>query len=65
MAEWDVPGYTELKKLGAGGFGLQVPRTGVREVDVVGAVLEESGRRLGDRFQRERTALTNASTKSS
>jgi serine/threonine protein kinase len=21
MAEWDVPGYTELKKLGAGGFG--------------------------------------------
>ncbi|MFI5100731.1 MAG: hypothetical protein ACHQE5_09510 [Actinomycetes bacterium] len=31
--------------LGAGGFGLQVPRTGVREVDVVGAVLEESGRR--------------------
>ena len=21
MAEWDVPGYTELKALGSGGFG--------------------------------------------
>ncbi len=47
--------------LGAGGFGLQVPRTGVREVDVVGAVLEESGRRLGDRFQRERAFSADAS----
>ncbi len=47
--------------LGAGGFALQVPRTGVQEVDVVGAVLEESGRRLGDRFQRERAFSADAS----
>jgi len=47
--------------LGSGGFALQVPRTGVREVDVVGAVLEESGRRLGDRFQRERAFSADAS----
>ena len=47
--------------LGRGGFALQVPRTGVREVDVVGAVLEESGRRLGDRFQRERAFSADAS----
>jgi signal transduction histidine kinase len=47
--------------LGAGGFGLQVPRTGVQEVDVVGAVLEDSGRRLGERFQRERAFSADAS----
>jgi signal transduction histidine kinase len=47
--------------LGRGAFALQVPRTGVREVDVVGAVLEESGRRLGDRFQRERSFTADAS----
>ena len=47
--------------LGRGAFALHVPRTGVREVDVVGAVLEESGRRLGDRFQRERAFSADAS----
>jgi signal transduction histidine kinase len=33
----------------------------VREVDVVGAVLEDSGRRLGERFQRERAFSADAS----
>jgi signal transduction histidine kinase len=47
--------------LGQGGFALRVPRSGVSEVDVVGAVLEESGRRLGDRFQRERAFSADAS----
>jgi signal transduction histidine kinase len=47
--------------LGQGGFGLHVPRSGVTEVDVVGSVLEESGRRLGDRFQRERAFSADAS----
>jgi signal transduction histidine kinase len=49
------------ESLGQGGFALRVPRTGVHEVDVVGAVLEESGRRLGDRFQRERAFSSDAS----
>jgi signal transduction histidine kinase len=47
--------------LGRGGFALHVPRSGVTEVDVVGAVLEESGRRLGDRFARERAFSADAS----
>jgi len=47
--------------LGAGGFGLSVPRTGVQEVDVVGAVLEDAGQRLGERFQRERAFSADAS----
>jgi len=47
--------------LGQGGFGLQVPRSGVAEVDVVGEVLERSGQRLGDRFQRERAFSADAS----
>jgi signal transduction histidine kinase len=49
------------ESLGQGGFALRVPRSGVSEVDVVGAVLEESGRRLGDRFQRERAFSADAS----
>ncbi len=49
------------ESLGQGGFALRVPRSGVLEVDVVGAVLEESGRRLGDRFQRERAFSADAS----
>jgi signal transduction histidine kinase len=49
------------ESLGQGGFALLVPRSGVSEVDVVGAVLEESGRRLGDRFQRERAFSADAS----
>jgi signal transduction histidine kinase len=47
--------------LGRGGFALHVPRSGVTEVDVVGSVLEESGRRLGDRFARERAFSADAS----
>ncbi len=47
--------------LGQGGFGLTVPSSGVSEVDVVGRVLEQSGRRLGDRFQRERAFSSDAS----
>jgi len=49
------------QSLGQGGFALRVPRSGVSEVDVVGAVLEDSGRRLGDRFQRERAFSADAS----
>jgi signal transduction histidine kinase len=49
------------ESLGRGGFALRVPRSGVSEVDVVAAVLEESGRRLGDRFQRERAFSADAS----
>jgi signal transduction histidine kinase len=49
------------ESLGQGGFALRVPRSGVSEVDVVGAVLEDSGRRLGDRFQRERAFSADAS----
>lgn len=49
------------QSLGRGGFALRVPRSGVSEVDVVGAVLEDSGRRLGDRFQRERAFSADAS----
>ncbi len=47
--------------LGQGGFGLQVPPSGIHEVDVVGAVLEDSGRRLGDMFRRERAFSADAS----
>lgn len=47
--------------LGQGGFGLQVPPSGIYEVDVVGGVLEDSGRRLGDMFRRERAFSADAS----
>lgn len=47
--------------LGQGGFGLQVPPSGIHEVDVVGGVLEDSGRRLGDMFRRERAFSADAS----
>ena len=49
------------ESLGEGGFALHVPRSGVSEVDVVGDVLEKAGRRLGDRFQRERSFSADAS----
>jgi signal transduction histidine kinase len=52
---------SSAEALGEGGFGLQVPRSGVAEVDVVGEVLERSGQRLGDRFQRERAFSADAS----
>jgi signal transduction histidine kinase len=52
---------SSAEALGKGGFGLQVPRSGVAEVDVVAEVLEQSGQRLGDRFQRERAFSADAS----
>jgi len=47
--------------LGQGGFGLRVPPSGIHEVDVVGGVLEDSGRRLGELFRRERAFSADAS----
>ena len=42
MAEWDVPGFTELRQLGSGGFG-----------DVVLARHDESGTLVAIKYLRQ------------